>query len=808
MQESSRFHPSHFEGRRMRSSASWPSSTISRRCLIHDLANKGSVLEHVESIKPRKLTLNRRKLPKLIRNCRADASGALGILANAYPHLAFSHDQLDEYVEGTTRDYSYEQLLDILYKGGGHHMDMDGIVIDNFIRSIEAGNGTTSDGILDIDGESIIATMEVFGKARNVPMSMNLLRLAVGGVRHNRQLRDQAPPSGGRFELDRIEDDRDRNELRRIYKAAFSLLGYTHERELGSTYCAHMVEHLLHSHMPRIAQIQPEAEIYYAAINALGKVGQYDLILQILDEMEQSHELILREEVSMLTTTTIDVVRLMTKDIAPHAYVVAYQTAISSLSRYSSCHEAMHLFYRMQSKGLSPDTNTYNDLLIGIAKEAGRINSTYEERNVAVDFGREDIPAKPWHKIALKILHEMEILDKNPTEQSYNSVMAACGKERNRTALAWVAKKAAMLSSRSAIEMRSSDKCLQNESDFASSAYFENLLSFRKIGKGRECWWEIGRYSVSCSNDENAAFDAKSRKRMRSIIIGIQPHRNPLCNGLSIVFHDETSRIKLGRILLRNASSRRPGKSERQLEPIYHSSLVGMEVNKTRRGEGLSKIFVAIWLHICLKINTYPRAAIINKPLISCVLMGFKFMPQNGGSRVGLIRLKDNSIEKDNDENTPQFGLYSPSAKSLQGLFSQRYLRMQNIAILDHPPSPASGQSGTIIYVKTGFEHPIAIFENAVEYSPPHSFANDDKLFVDERTLCEIVPVGLYQQNEQKQQTSTSQSIIQRKLLADQIDSILKTNVPANGNLEYFANVSSLEGAFLSCENLLFLLRS
>ena len=107
MQESSRFHPSHFEGRRMRSSASWPSSTISRRCLIHDLANKGSVLEHVESIKPRKLTLNRRKLPKLIRNCRADASGALGILANAYPHLAFSHDQLDEYVESTTRDYSY-----------------------------------------------------------------------------------------------------------------------------------------------------------------------------------------------------------------------------------------------------------------------------------------------------------------------------------------------------------------------------------------------------------------------------------------------------------------------------------------------------------------------------------------------------------------------------------------------------------------------------------------------------------------------------------------------------------------------------
>ncbi len=328
-------------------------------------------------------------------------------------------------------------------------------------------------------------------------------------------------------------------------------------------------------------------------------------------------------------------------------------------------------------------------------------------------------------------------------------------------------------------------------------AYFDNLRSFRKIGKGRECWWEIGRYSVSCFNDENAAFDAKSKERMGSIIIGIQPHRNPLCNGLSIVFHDETSRVKLGRILLRNASSRRPGKSECQLEPIYHSSLVGMEVSKTRRGEGLSKIFVAIWLHICLKTNTYPRAAVMNKPLISCVLMGFNFVPQNGGSRVGLIRLKNGN---NTDESNTRIALYSPSDKSLNGLFSQRARRMQNIAILDHPPSPASGQSGTIIYVKTGFEHPIAILENAVEYSPPHPCANDNKLFIDERTLCEIVPLGLYQQNDQKQQTSTSQSIIQRKLLADQIDSILKTNVPANGELEYFANLSSLEGAFLSCE--------
>ncbi len=766
----------------MRSSASWLSSTIHRGSTIHGQGTDEESLS-VDDLEKRKsvLLLNRRRLPKLIRNCRADARGALGILANAYPHLAFSSDddERDYCVECTTRDVSHLKLLDILYKGRGH----------------DVGNSTTSDGILVIDGESIIVTMEVFGKARNVPMAMILLRLVVEGVCHNRLFRDRALLSGERSELHRMEDDSDRNELRRIYKSAFSLLGYTYEKQGGSTYHAPMVEHLLYHHMPRVAQIQPEAEIYYAAINALGKVGECDLILKILDEMEQPRELIQREGGAMLTTTTIYALRpTIITDIAPSPFAVSYQTAISSLSRHGRCREAMHLLYRMQSKRLYPDTNTYNDLLIGIAKEAGRTNSSYEERNSARCCDRVNVLAKPWHKVALQILHEMETLDKKPTEQTYNSVLSACGKERDRNASAWVAEKAAMLSTRTEIETRSISNGLITENDVASSAYFYNLRSFRKIGKGGECWWDIGRYSP----------DAKSSERMRSITFGIQPHKNPLCNGLSIVFHDEASRVKLGRMLLRNTSNSRSGKVQPKLEPVYYSSLVGMEVSKTRRGEGLSKIFIAVWLHICLKTNTYPRAAVMNKPLISCVLMGFNFVPQNGGSRVGLIRLNNmNSIQRDNDENTPQIALYSPSGKSLQGLFSQRYLRVQNIAILDHPPSPASGRSGTIIYVKTGFEHPIAILENAVEYSPPNSLINNDAPLYDEGTLCELVHIGLNEKNDQTRQKSTTQSSIERNMLADQIDSILKTNVgcsTGNGKLEYFANITSLKGAFLSCE--------
>ena len=131
----------------------------------------------------------------------------------------------------------------------------------------------------------------------------------------------------------------------------------------------------------------------------------------------------------------------------------------------------------------------------------------------------------------------------------------------------------------------------------------------------------------------------------------------------------------------------------------------------------------------------------------------------------------------------------------------------QNIAILDHPPPPTSGKSGTVVYVKTGFEHPIAISENVVDYTPPQLFTIDYQLLSEERTVCDGKPLGLIRKNEQLQQEETRQSTTQRSILANQIDFILKIDVEdstASASLEYFANVTSLKGAFISNDILLF----
>ncbi len=731
---------------------------------------------------------NQKKLHKLLFQCRGDVNGALKILGSAYPHLSFSvkETQCAGGIGQVVSYMDYQQLLDILQGGA-----LTNTIFDN----VEEG---TFDDILIIDGQSIVATLEVMGKARHVPAALNLLRLAVNGVRHNQMHRNkQLQSQTENNDILHRQDMGDKNELRQVYRATISLLGHAHNRQSGTKQSSSLVMHLLHHHIPKIGQIQPGTEIYHAAINALGKIGERGVIFELLDEMENSCKESMRKE--------NEIIAPMAKTASP-VDKMAYQTAISSLARNNYCNEAMQLLCRMQSKGLSPDINTYNQLLIGIAKESGRVaadrksNTNIEDGSVAI----------PWHKMALQLLHEMERTQLRVTDQIYDSVTSTCTNEGELNMAARISGKAVLQRHRGKKRKFSSiDDGSMSEEDImwtgtpsegvlssntfqhAAIAYFDNLKVFCKCGKSSETWWEIGRYITSCPSNEISVSDGHDRShgRLRSIIIGIQPHKNPFRNGLSLVFFDEESRVKLGRLLMRNESSHQTVRNTNQFKTPFFSSLVGMEVNKEWRGEGLSKIFAAIWLRICLDTNTYPRAAVMNKPLISRVLMGFNFVPQNGGSRVELIRLNsDSKTEKGDTDYNPQFALYSPSAKSLKGLFSQRALRLQNIVILDHPPSPTSRQNASIIYVKSEFEHPIAILENAVQYNPPSSLLDDNVSFFKDM-------------EDQTQRGATGPCEIQRDKLSMQITTILKINTnssSASGNLEFFSNTTSLKVAFLS----------
>jgi hypothetical protein len=65
------------------------------------------------------------------------------------------------------------------------------------------------------------------------------------------------------------------------------------------------------------------------------------------------------------------------------------------------------------------------------------------------------------------------------------------------------------------------------------------------------------------------------------------------------------------------------------------SSLRGMRIEDEFRGRGLSKLFMAIWLQLCLHMGLAPRANRIDKPLICKSLHEFGFRPCIHGAQGG-----------------------------------------------------------------------------------------------------------------------------------------------------------------------------
>jgi hypothetical protein len=159
-------------------------------------------------------------------------------------------------IDSNVTETNYNQLMSILYDERDDNEDRD---------KLKDRKDNTSDSALIIDVESIIAALDVLGKAGNIPAALTLLRLSVELIVSQRN------------ELEDDDCHNRRNELRRIYKTIFSLLGHTYNKRAGSTYHTKLIIHILQHHMLDVAHMAPSVEIYHAAINALGKIGELPL---------------------------------------------------------------------------------------------------------------------------------------------------------------------------------------------------------------------------------------------------------------------------------------------------------------------------------------------------------------------------------------------------------------------------------------------------------------------------------------------------------------------------------------------------
>jgi len=195
---------------------------------------------------------------------------------------------------------------------------------------------------------------------------------------------------------------------------------------------------------------------------------------------------------------------------------------------------------------------------------------------------------------------------------------------------------------------------------------FHKWAAIEKVGKGKESYWKIGTYLNEVGNV--------------NVTIGLRPHRNPSRNGIQIlffenVFDDETQRWtqrKIGYLLMKNNSSDRT------------SSLLGMFLKPTKRGRGMSKVCLAIWIWLCLEASIIPVTGIIHKPLLALILQhtfGFTGPTKRNGGGGVLVEL---SKHPDDPSNVLLFPL---SGKSLEGAFSPWDMEHQKIKITSQPPA-------------------------------------------------------------------------------------------------------------------------
>ena len=166
--------------------------------------------------------------------------------------------------------------------------------------------------------------------------------------------------------------------------------------------------------------------------------------------------------------------------------------------------------------------------------------------------------------------------------------------------------------------------------------------SLKKIGKGKYAHWPIATHTTAA----------------QSITVALAIDRSPGDNRIKIKFLDASSpasgacahlpedvlrtRMQNGReaavmglLLLEKRSS--------------GSNFLGMQISEQYRGRGLSTVFVAIWVSLCLIAGVPAHTGTIDKPVLAHVLTSLGFKAQGGvpASLTSAKRLRDCSFTVD-----------------------------------------------------------------------------------------------------------------------------------------------------------------
>lgn len=124
-------------------------------------------------------------------------------------------------------------------------------------------------------------------------------------------------------------------------------------------------------------------------------------------------------------------------------------------------------------------------------------------------------------------------------------------------------------------------------------------------------------------------------------------------------------------------------------------ALRGMNVYEEFRGKGLAGVLTALWLKLCAELNCPPSTKKIDKPVISLMLQKFGFKPHNETTSVHVSTKPGVHGE---------VVCWSANLQQLRSQFSKRYLKTQNMVVLDEKPENTRQVWVNTLYVPPSME--------------------------------------------------------------------------------------------------------
>lgn len=183
-----------------------------------------------------------------------------------------------------------------------------------------------------------------------------------------------------------------------------------------------------------------------------------------------------------------------------------------------------------------------------------------------------------------------------------------------------------------------------------------------------------------------------------NFIIAVQPDRSLGRKFIFLNLHDGTL---VGEMLVESSNTS-------GLCIPATSALRGMFINEASRGNGYSKIFIAIWMRLCLEAGVIPSTNRINKPLLALALQGLGFSPIHNTTHHNKPNKRCSLVVEVNMQSDGYVSLYSESfQEQLAAGFSATEMNSQRLVIAKESPQTR----GKIVHIRTQFNFTAGLTE-------------------------------------------------------------------------------------------------